>query len=129
MKEVFLPFARKLGIFSLLLAVVILILYFLLPRNFFTPALPVLFFFFLLMTLAGYLVLVRATRQKFIRFLNYYLLSVIIKLVIFIGVLVLYLMFNKKDAVPFGLWFFILYVLFTLFEVSSLLAYSKTLHQ
>jgi phosphatidylglycerophosphate synthase len=129
MKPLFLSFIKNLGIFSLLLAIVIGGFFFLLPRSYFTPALPGLLLFFIGVTLAGFYILIRASARKFIRFINLYLLITVIKLVVFIAILVIYLLLNKKDAVPFGLWFFLLYIFFTFFEVVSLLSYSKSLQQ
>ncbi len=129
MKSVFLSFLKNLVIFSVILGIAVMVLYFLLPRSYFTPALPYLFLFFISATLAGFYILVRATRKKFIRFLNFYLLTTMVKLVFFIAILVTYLFLNKKDAVPVGLWFFLLYIFFTFFEVVSLLNYSRTLQQ
>jgi hypothetical protein len=108
---------------------IIVAAYFILPKHYFTPALPGIFIFFLALTVAGFYLLVRSVHQKFIRFLNIYMLITIVKLILCIAVLVTYLFLNKHDAIPFGLWFFILYIFFTFFEVSSLLTYSKTLHQ
>lgn len=106
MKSAFQLFFRNLVVFSAVLGLVILILFFILPRHYFIPSLPFSFFFFFLVTLAGYYTLIRATQKRFIRFLNVYLLTTVIKLIVFIGVLVLYMMLNQKDAVPFALWFF-----------------------
>ncbi|HTX89297.1 MAG TPA: hypothetical protein VMC08_09935 [Bacteroidales bacterium] len=127
MKPILLSFTRNLAILALVLGVVITVLYFLLPHSYFTPALPWLFIFFLTVTFAGFWVLIYATRGKFIRFLNLYLLTTIVKLVFFIGILVAYLFVYRKDAVPFGLWFFILYLVFTFFEAVALISYSKKL--
>jgi len=129
MKSAFQLFFRNLVVFSAVLGLVILILFLILPRHYFTPSLPFSFFFFFLVTLAGYYILIRATQKRFIRFLNVYLLTTVIKLIVFIGVLVLYMMLNQKDAVPFALWFFLLYLGFTFFEVYYLISYSKTLQK
>jgi len=56
-----------------------------------------------------------------------YLLITTLKLLLFIAILVIYILLNRKDAVPFGLSFFILYLVYTVFEVISLANYSKNL--
>jgi hypothetical protein len=128
-KNLYVRFLFRLLVFSLALGVVTVTLYFLTPGKYFTPVLPLIFLFFMIVTYAGYYILVRAARQKFMRFLNIFMLTTVIKLVIFIGVIFIYLLMNKKDAIPFALWFFLLYVGYTFFEVYSLVSYSRTLEK
>jgi hypothetical protein len=127
MKSIYSDFLRKLIIFSAILSFIAIGLLFLIPKAYITPALPFLFFFFLAVTSMSYYILIKAAQKKFIRFLNYYLLTTTVKLLLFIVVLITYIMLNKKDAVPFALSFFILYLCYTIFEVVSIVGYSKTI--
>jgi hypothetical protein len=128
MKSIYIDFLRKVIIFSVILSFIATGLLFLLPKTYFTPALPYLFIFFLSVTLISYYILIQAAQHKFIRFLNYYLLTTTVKLLLFIAVLITYIMLNRKDAVPFALSFFILYLCYTIFEVVMIVGYSKTIH-
>lgn len=121
-------FLKRLLIFSLILGFITFGVGYFFPK-FVTPALPALIIFFIGVTLGGYYVLTKAAKRQFIKFLNYYLLITGLKLLLFIGVLITYIMFNTKDAAPFGITFFILYLLYSIFEVVSLVSYSKTLKQ
>ncbi|MDP4281204.1 MAG: hypothetical protein Q8867_03555 [Bacteroidota bacterium] len=127
MKTEFNSFLKKLLIFSGILGIIALILFFFLPRHFFTPVLPLIFVFFILVTLLSYYLLLRIVHVRFIRFVNYFMLSTFVKLILYIAILVLYIFLNKKDAVPFALSFFILYIFYTFFEISAILTYSKKL--
>jgi len=127
MKSIYFNFLRRLIIFSVILSFIAIGLLFLLPKTYMTPVLPFLFIFFLAITLISYYILIKAAQKKFIRFLNYYLLTTTVKLLLYIVVLITYIMFNKKDAVPFALAFFILYLCYTIFEVVSIVGYSKTI--
>jgi len=129
MKSVFIDFLRKLVIFSVILSFIAIGLVILIPKTSITPALPYLFIFFLAITLISYYILIKAAQKKFIRFLNYYLLTTTVKLVLFIAVLMTYIMLNRKDAVPFALSFFLLYLCYTIFEVVFIVGYSKTLQK
>ena len=129
MKSIYLDFLRRLIIFSVILSFVAFGAALILPRNYMTPVLPYLYLFFIAVTLISYYILIRAANLKFIRFLNYYLLLTVIKLFLFIAVLVIYLMLNKNDAVPFVLSFFLLYLCYTIFEVIEIISYSKILKQ
>lgn len=129
MKSIYTEFLRKLIIFSVILSFIAIGLAFLIPKTYITPALPVLFVFFLSTTLISYYILINASQKKFLRFLNYYLLTTTVKLLLFIAVLITYIMLNRKDAVPFALAFFILYLCYTIFEVVLIVGYSKGLQQ
>jgi hypothetical protein len=129
MKSNFIDFLRKLVIFSVILSFITIGLSFLIPKTDITPVLPWLFIFFLAITLISYYILINAAQKKFIRFLNYYLLTTTVKLVLFIAVLMTYIMLNRKDVVPFALSFFLLYLCYTIFEVVSIVGYSKTLQK
>lgn len=122
-------FLRKTLVFSLILGLIAFAIGSFVPRNFITPALPFLFVFYIAVTLIGYYLLTRYAKYKFIKFLNSYLLITTLKLVLLIGVLVSYMMLNKKDAAPFGVSFFILYVIYSVYEVVSLVSYSRSLRQ
>jgi hypothetical protein len=129
MKSVYFNFFRTLIIFSLILSFTAIGLLFLLPKAYMTPVLPLLFIFFLTITLISCYILIKAAQKKFILFLNYYLLTTTVKLLLFIVVLITYIMLNRKDAIPFALSFFILYLCYTIFEVVFIVRYSKTIQK
>ena len=120
MKSVFLKFVKNMLGYTAILIAIALGLTFLLPHSCFTPALPYLFAFFMAVTISGYYLLIKATNKRFLRFLNFYLLITMAKLLLFVAVMVIYILNHKWDAIPFGLSFFILYLLYTAFEVVAL---------
>jgi len=122
-------FLQKLVIYSVILSFITIGISFLVPKTFISPVLPWLFIFFLVITMISYFILIKAAAKKFIRFLNYYLLITTVKLLLFIAVLMIYIMLNRKDAVPFALSFFLLYLCYTIFEVVMLVGYSKTMQR
>ena len=117
MKKSTVDFLGKLVIFSLVLGAITLSLATLLPKSYFSPALPFLFFFFIASTILSWHFLQQSFEKKFIRFVNTYLLTVIAKLLLYIVVLVAYVFINRHDAIAFMLGFFILYLCYTIFEV------------
>ena len=119
-------FLKKLLVFSLILGIITVVLYFLIPSKFYSPAVPFLFFFFFSVTFLNYYILSRASGKKFIRFINYYILSTALKLILFIAVLVTYILLNRGDALPFGIWFFSLYLFYTFYEVIALVGNLKS---
>jgi hypothetical protein len=124
--SVYLSLLKRLVIFSLILGSVAAVLYFILPEKFITPTLPFLFPFFLAVTLISSYLLIRSSQKKFIKYLNVYLLTTVIRLFLYIAVMVTYILLNKNDILPFTISFFILYLFYTVFEVVWLVSFSKT---
>jgi hypothetical protein len=54
------------------------------------------------------------------------MLTTAIKLFLFITVMIIYSFLNRKDAVAFLLNFFILYLVYTVFEVVQIISLSKS---
>jgi len=125
-KSVYLSLLKRLLIFSLIPGSIATILYFSLPAKFITPTLPFLFIFFIAVTLISAYILIRSSQKKFIKYLNVFLLTTVLKLFLFTAVIITYVLFNKADLIPFTLSFFILYLCYTIFEVVWLVSFSKT---
>ncbi len=53
------------------------------------------------------------------------MLATFLKLVLYLVVIVIYLLFNREDVVPFVLTFLVYYLLFTALEVSAVSKVSK----
>lgn len=119
-------FLRRILVFSIILGLLATGMGFLAPSRYITPTLPWLFVFFIVVTLAGYYFILRSANMKFIRFLNSYLLVTVVKLILFIGVIFLYLLNNRQDAAAFAISFFVLYLCYMIFEVINLVLYFKS---
>ena len=125
MKDLLKLFTRQILIFSAFIAFIAVIISFFFPAKTVTPAMPGLIVFFMAIAWLIIRYLMRATGQSFIRFVNAYMLSTGLKLVLLILVIVGYLLLNRQDAVPFLMAFFILYLCYTGFEVYAVLYLSK----
>ena len=116
MTSAYLKYLKQLLVFSGILAAIALFLSIILPNRFLFPTLPFLFPFFIATSLLSYYYLIQTFTRRFIKFVNTFLLTIILKLVLYVGVMVTYLLVNRKDAIPFMLGFFILYLCYTIFE-------------
>jgi len=125
MKSAYIKFLRNLLIFSALLGLITLILHFVLPVRLLSPALPFLVLFFIATTLLSYYYLLLSAGKRFIKFVNTFLLTIIIKLFIYAGVMIAYAFTNRADAVPFMLGFFILYLCYTIFESAAIIRFTQ----
>lgn len=126
MKSGYLKFLQHLLIYSAILGAIAIIFYLFLPKHFITPVLPFLFFFFTAITLISYYILLRSLKSKLSRFVNTFLLSTIFKLFLYIGIMILYVLLNRSDAVPFMITFFILYLFYTIFEVVKMIPLTRS---
>ena len=122
----YLSLLKRLLVFSLILGSIAVILFFLLPAKFITPTLPFLFPFFIAVTLISSYLLIKSSQKKFIRYLNVYLLTTVVRLFLYVAVMVTYIVLNKSDVIPFSITFFLLYLFYTVFEVVWLVSFSKT---
>lgn len=74
--------------------------------------------YFIALTFAFHFGLVRSSRGKPAEFIRYYMASTTLKLMLHMGVVLLYSLFNRKLAVLFIITFLVFYLLFTAFEVA-----------
>lgn len=114
-------YIRNLLIFTIVTGLAGLILSLVLPVLFVTPAWPFLFLFFFSVSVISSRYLLKAREKKFIRFVNSFMITIILKLFFYAAIMFSYAMIYREDAVPFLLWFFVLYLLFTIFETIGII--------
>jgi hypothetical protein len=125
MKSAYINYLRRLLIFSAMVGSVTLLCSFLLPNTYISPALPFLIVFFIATSLLSFYYLLQSTEKRFIKFVNTFLLTILIKLFGYAGVMIAYVFMNRRDAIPFMLGFFILYLCYTIFESTSIITYTQ----
>ncbi|MEI7726759.1 MAG: hypothetical protein WCK09_16740 [Bacteroidota bacterium] len=125
MKSAYIKYLRQLLIFSAILGAIALVAFFILPKSYFSPALPFLFIFFIATSLLSFYYLIQSISKRFIKFINTFLLTIIFKLFIYAGVMIAYAFLNRSDAIPFMLGFFVLYLCYTIFESVNIIKYTQ----
>jgi len=125
MDPYFPAFLRRLLLFSLPLGIPALVFAIFAPETWITPALPFLFVFFISSTLLSYRALLRAAQNRFMVFVNAFMLSIVIKLLGYAVVLVAYALWNRPDAVPFMLTFLVLYLAYSIFEAIGIIRVTR----
>lgn len=129
MKLNYLAFIKRLFIFTLILAVAVTGITYLLPASYITPTLPYLFVFFFSATLLVHYVLLQVAMKKVSSFVNYFMLLTFGKLIFFLSIVMAYALLRREDAAQFIIAFFVLYLFFTIFEVTQSLSLSKAIHR
>lgn len=124
MKEILTLFIKRLLIYSAFLAFAAVILSLVFPGTV-SPALPGILVFYLVVTWIIIRFLFRSSEKSFVKFVNAFMISTGLKLLVLILVIVGYVLLNRSDVVPFLVAFFILYLFYTGFEVYAVLYLSR----
>jgi hypothetical protein len=119
-------FLRKLIIFTLIIGAVGFGVVQLLPPEYVTPTLPFLYVFFFALTIIVHYVLLQVSQKRTMQFSNYFMLLTFGKLIFLLSIILVYFLLYRDDALPFAIAFFVLYILFTTFEVVQSLALAKS---
>jgi hypothetical protein len=122
-------FFFRLLIFSICLGLIAWTLGLILPEGTLTPALPWLFALFFGVSIVVHWIVLRISELKPSRFVSYFMLATFGKLLIYIIAVLAYVFTRKEGLLPFIVAFFLLYIFYTVFEVSSILKQTKALHE
>lgn len=114
-------FTRGFTIFSVSILMISLAVYLWLPQVHITPVYPYVVLFFYAITILIFRLLDKTRKEKISKFTNTYMLVNFGKLIFFSIIIFVYAIFNRADAVPFIITFFIYYLLFSFYEIFSLL--------
>lgn len=114
-------FTKQLLILATITGLLIVGLMFLIPPAFISPTLPYLLIFFTAATLLSYYFLQKKMEGSPSGFVTAFMANSIIRLLLYLVIIAVYAFTNRADAVNFILSFFLLYVIFTTFEVSFFL--------
>jgi len=119
-------YARQLLLLTFAAGILSLALFFILPHAWVSPSLPFLFVFYYSCSLISYIFLDRSFSKKINRFVSVYMLTTAVKLFLYVAVIIIYALVNRKDAIPFLLNFFILYLVYTVFEVIQIVSLTRS---
>jgi hypothetical protein len=114
-------FIKRIIIFAAFISSAAYLIFYLLIPQFYIPIFPFLILFFVISSIAVHAVLTKAGKLKISRFSTFFLGSITAKLFIYIIFITIYVIVDKKTAVPFLVTFLILYFVFTFFETFALL--------
>lgn len=127
LKKYFRSFSNKALIITVILSAIYAIIMFFAPANTLSPATPAIIIFFLVLTLIIFYYQLRASASRVSKFVNVFLMATGFKLLGFLVIIGIYSFLNNADAVPFVISFFIVYLIFTVFEIAQLLKVQKQL--
>lgn len=126
MTRKFYRFLIRLVIFTLALALAGTLLQLVLPQGTTTVWFFLLLLLFFLVNLGVHYILLSVTKLSPGKFVSYFMLTTFGKLMLYIIIVLAYLLTRPPDVMQFVISFLALYILYTVFEVVSLLRQSKT---
>ncbi|MCF6239961.1 MAG: hypothetical protein L3J74_01300 [Bacteroidales bacterium] len=111
----------RLLIFVAIISLIAIILYLTVLTKFYLPVFPYVLLFFTVISFLTHYILLKSGKSRIAKFSTSFMGITSLKLFLYLIFIVVYLFIDKTNALVFVLTFFILYLLFTVFETSSLL--------
>jgi len=125
MKSDYIHYLKQLLMYSAIIAIFSFVLAFFLPDNFVSPAMPFLLVLFISVSLLTHYFVLKTMLKRMSLFVNFYMISIFVKLIFYTAIIVVYGLMNKHDLIPFILTFFIFYLLYAIFELIAVLKLQK----
>ena len=113
-------------IISLILFITGFFLFMTILKEYFSFLFPVLLIVIFLITVLFHRYLIRSAGESNRKFPAKFLGATGIKMCLYMILIIIYVVFDKENVVPFLLVFMVIYIIFTVFEVISILNYLKT---
>lgn len=118
-------YSKKLIILSLLIVVITLALSYLIPTPLISYSWPFIILFFLAVSLMVYRFLLKNSKGNHGKFINAFLLTTTVKLLLYLAIILIYSLLNRGDAIGFIITFFSYYMIFTVYEIISILKFLR----
>lgn len=118
-------FSKKLIILSLVIVVLTVGLSYVIPTNLISYSWPFILVFFLAVSILVYRYLIKKAKESHAKFINAFLLTTTVKLLLYLAIILIYSLLNRNDAIGFIMTFFTYYLFFTIFEIASIVKYLK----
>ena len=112
-------------IISLILSIAGFFLFITILKEYFSFSFPVLLLVIFLINVLFHRYLIRSAGRSNRKFPIKFLSATVIKMGLYLILIILFVVFDRENAIPFLFVFMILYVVFTIFEVISVLDYLK----
>ena len=124
-KETFYGFIKTTIVTTIIVMVISFIIFANISPWHYPPVFPYLLAFFVAATLLVYHFMLKALEKRPARFVNVFLLTTMLKLLVYMIFMVIYALLNREYARPFVVSFFLLYIIYTIIEVVSILKVNK----
>jgi hypothetical protein len=121
MKEKLKKFLNNLLIFTLIAGILQFVLSTQVEVRWFSRSWPFVVLFFMTFTLLMHRYLLVSTEGNPKRFVFSFMLITTVKILLYLAIMLIYVLFNRPDAIGFIIAFFVNYFLFTAFELNTVI--------
>ncbi len=121
MKEKLNLFIKNLIIFTLIAGIAEWAFSYFVEVKWFSKSWPFVVLFFMAFTLLMHRYLLVSTEGNPKRFVFSFMLITTVKILLYLAIILIYVLFNRSDAIGFIVAFFINYFLFTAFELNTVI--------
>jgi len=118
-------FIVKILVFSVLIYAISTALFLTVLKTWYFAAYPYQLILIAAITTIGHLWILKASGKKPQKFTTAYMASVTLKLMVYLTFMLVYLLIDRSQVIPFVLTFVSFYTLFTVFEVTQVLTFLK----
>ncbi len=115
------PYLTKILLFSVIISLLTYLIYAFVLQPHYLKIFPYIILFFTIIGIVFHNIILKISKRNISKFATYFMLFSTLKLVAYIILIVIYLLTNKENAIPFVVYFFILYIFYTAFEVVVIL--------
>lgn len=121
MQQSFTIFLKKITVFTIIIALLQYVASTQLEAKWVSTSMPFVILFFLSFTILMHRYLLKSTEGNPKKFVFSFLLITTVKILLYLGVILVYALLNRGDAVAFIIVFFVNYFLFTGFELTTVM--------
>lgn len=121
MNTTYFQFLKNLLILTVAIFLIFYAAAYFLPVELVSPAMPYLILLSASVTLIFHYVILKASEKKFSKFISYFMIATVLKILLYTIVIFLYVYLNRSDTIPFVVTFLLLYVIYSVFEIINLL--------
>lgn len=118
-------FSKQLFIIAFLALILTFGLSYIVPVEFISSAWPFILGFFFAISMLVHRFLLKKAGGHQGKFINAFMLSTTIKLLLYLTIILIYVLINRDDAIGFIFTFFAYYLIFTSFEIYSILKFLR----
>jgi hypothetical protein len=118
------PYLKKLLLITAATGILMLIAFLTVPQHL-SPALPFVLIFFMSVSLLSYSLLQKKASSGTSGFVNGFMTHSVLRMALYLAIILGYAFLNREDAVKFIIGFFVIYLIFTIFEVFQFLALTR----
>ncbi len=126
MRKILSTYLFRLFMLTIFLGIICLILFKTILSSYYLPVFWLVIMLFFITHALSQIIIFFSVRKGRLKFENAYLLAFLVKFILYLIFLIIYLTIADRITISFAVFFFLLYLIYTLFDVRTKILLSKT---